>query len=81
MKEGNNMSKIFEEIERRGWEEGYREGIQLGLKEATLLGKKEAFIYVIKQMMKEFAIDIEKAMNILNIPENEKDDYRKQLKH
>ena len=75
------MSKIFEEIERRGWEEGYREGIQLGLEEVNSLGKKEAFIYVIKQMMKEFAIDIEKAMNVLNIPEDEKDDYRKQLKH
>ena len=75
------MSKIFEEIERRGWEEGYREGIQLGLEEVKSLGKKEAILYSIKQMMKEFAIDIEKAMNILNVPENEKDDYRKQLKH
>ena len=78
------MSKIIEEIERREWEEGYREGIQLGLeevkslwkKEGRKLGFKEGILYSIKQMMKEFAIDIEKAMNVLNIPENERDDYR-----
>ena len=73
-KEGKEkMCKLFEEIENRGRKEGKKEG--------KALGKKEATLYSIKQMMKEFAIDIEKAMNVLNIPENERDDYRKQLIH
>lgn len=73
-KEGKEkMCKLFEEIENRGRKEGKKEG--------KALGKKEATLYSIKQMMIEFAIDIEKAMNVLNIPENERDDYRKQLIH
>lgn len=50
------MSKIFEEIERRGWEEGYREGIQLGLEEVKSLWKKEG-IYIRNQTNDERICD------------------------
>ena len=83
------MCKLFEEIENKGKKEGIalgkkegkKEGRKLGRKEGKALGKKEATLYSIKQIMKEFAIDIEQAMNVLNIPENEKNDYRKHLLH
>lgn len=77
-KEGKEkMCKLFEEIENRG----RLAGLKAGRKEGRQAGQREAQLMAIIQIMKEFAIDIEKAMNVLNIPENERDDYRKQLLH
>ncbi|MGN1181505.1 MAG: PD-(D/E)XK nuclease family transposase, partial [Faecalibacillus sp.] len=66
-KEGKEkMCKLFEEIENRGrlagLKAGRKEGREAGRKEGREAGQREAQLKAIIQIMKEFDVDLEKAM-------------------
>ena len=87
----------FEEIRNKGIEEGQiagrKEGIKVGRKEGIKVGKKngrktgrkegrqQERVKNLKSLMNNCQMNLEEAMNALNISEAERDDYRKQLNH
>ena len=91
------MCLIFEEIRNKGIEEGQiagrKEGIKVGRKEGIKVGKKngrktgrkegrqQERVKNLKSLMNNCQMNLEEAMNALNISEAERDDYRKQLNH
>ena len=82
MSMGNMKDKIhFEEIRNKGIEEGQiagrKEGIKVGRKE----GRQQERLKNLKCLMNNCQMNLEEAMNALNISEAERDDYRKQLNH
>ena len=89
-KEGREkMCLIFEEIRNKGIEEGQiagrKEGIKVGKKAGRKTGIKEGRqqerLKNLKCLMNNCQMNLEEAMNALNISEEERDDYRKQLNH
>ena len=93
-KEGREkMCLIFEEIRNKGIEEGTilgqiagrKEGIKVGKKAGRKTGIKEGRqqerLKNLKCLMNNCQMNLEEAMNALNISEAERDDYRKQLNH
>ena len=85
-KEGREkMCLIFEEIRNKGIEEGTKVGKKAGRKEGIKVGKKagrqQERVKNLKSLMNNCQMNLEEAMNALNISEAERDDYRKQLNH
>ena len=79
-KEGREkMCLIFEEIRNKGIEEGQiagrKEGIKVGRKE----GRQQERLKNLKCLMNNCQMSLEEAMNALNIFEEEREYYRKQL--
>ena len=67
------MCLIFEEIRNKGIEEGTILG--------QIAGRQQERVKNLKSLMNNCQMNLEEAMNALNISEAERDDYRKQLNH
>ena len=81
-KEGREkMCLIFEEIRNKEIEEGQIAGRKEGIKVGKKAGRQQERVKNLKSLMNNCQMNLEEAMNALNISEAERDDYRKQLNH
>jgi predicted transposase YdaD len=73
------MCNISEGIEERGIKRGIRIGMQIGIRQGISQGIRQVKCENIKSVMKSLDVSIERAMDILDISEDERDEYIKLL--
>ena len=71
------MCNLSQAIEDRGRELGKREGINIGIEQ----GRVEATLSNIQSLITTLSLSAEKAMDALNIPQEERSQYLPKLKH
>ena len=57
------------------WADGKAEGINEGISKGKAEGKAEAILNIVN----DFGVSVDKAMDVLKIPDNERNDYRQRL--
>ena len=67
------MCNISEGVVEKWWRRGYEVGINKGIE----IGKKRAAIQSILNVMKNMSLTFDQAVSVLDIPENEREEYRK----
>ena len=81
-----NISEgVVEKWFRKGYEtgikigirEGFETGIKNGFRKGFEIGKKRAAIQSILNVMKNMSLAFDQAVTVLDIPENEREEYRK----
>ena len=79
IKEGINVGKKegLQEGREKGREEGRTEGIQEGISE----GRNEGLILAIRNLMKTMSLTIAQAMDILLIPEEDREKYENMIRY
>jgi len=77
IKEATEMCNLSQAIEDRGRELGKREGINIGIEQ----GRVEATLSNIQSLITTLSLSAEKAMDALNIPQEERSQYLPKLKH
>ena len=75
--EATEMCNLSQAIEDRGRELGKREGINIGIEQ----GRVEATLSNIQSLITTLSLSAEKAMDALNIPQEERSQYLPKLKH
>lgn len=73
------MSKIVEEFIQSELDRCYKEEKERGYKEGYAEGRAEATVFAIHAVMAEFSISADDAMQMLQVPEADKETYRKLL--
>ncbi|MCD7746325.1 MAG: hypothetical protein LUI13_13770 [Lachnospiraceae bacterium] len=66
---------IFREGKSEGLQEGLREGLQEGLRE----GRTETILENLKKLMQKMGISAEKAMDLLDVSEEEREEIAKRI--
>ena len=65
----------FKEGERQGILKGERQGIAKGERQGIAKGRTEGLAFSIRNMMKNMGVSLEKAMDVLQIPADERTKY------
>lgn len=73
------MSKIVEEFIQSELDRFYKEEKERGYKEGYAEGRAEAIITSVRALMKGQSISADDAMQMLQVPEADKETYRKLL--
>ena len=73
----NSIREGFETGIKDGLRQGFETGIKDGLRQGFETGKKRAAIRSIINVMKNMSLTFDQAVSALDIPENEREEYRK----
>ena len=73
------MSRIFEEVKNEGIRIGEIKGKEIGEAIGKELGKQEEKLNSIKAIMTSFNLSAAQAMEALNVPADQRDEYTKML--
>ena len=71
------MCNISEGVVEKWFRKGYEAGIKNSISEGFETGKKREAIRSIINVMKNMSLTFDQAVSALDIPENEREEYRK----
>ena len=71
------MCNLSEGIERNGIMKGIEQGIETGIEQGIEKGKDLFFVESIQNLMINLHVSINKAMELLNTPQEKREIYRK----
>ena len=78
-KEMNEMCNLSQSIEQRGIEIGEQRGIEIGEQRGIEIGEQRTLIEALKALIANMGLSKEKAMEALNIPEDQREQYSAQI--